>query len=676
MTEQENKLMPDQPLQPSSTLRDELQYSQTITLLQERLDALEEHNARFQTELERLRASEERYKSFIAVAGEGIWRFDFEVPISTDLPLDEQVDCVYQYAYLAECNDVYAQMYGYNHAEVMIGFRLEQITPDTAFNRAYLRRFLASDYRLLNGKSHAVDHQGNPHTILNNLVGIVENSYLVCAWGTQQDLTTLKQGRATELEITNQCLPEGDHLIKAVTECATALLSNDDFDRAVNTALKIVGTSADDAYLTVFDETRQMLCTKAVGLDGKLKAAITKEQEKAAPAQAAQLAKANEVLKRSLDVLATEPKLECFLRHVLSVIVQQMNVPGCLLWLFDDLLQTATLHSIYTAGQVSLSSQTPSSTPPHIIQLRNLDGVFHTNQRLPYLLEVTTPPFPTYRFAYLNKIGVKAILIVPLWLGDRSIGSFSLRLTEVRTFPPCQLELLQALAHQTTLALQLTQLTEQASQAAVLEERNRMTREIHDILAQAFTGVVMHLEAAKMIVPQDSTVKSLISQAQELARSGLAEVRRSVWSLRPQTLENADLPTALEQLVQNLARSTLMQIHLQIQGVEFAIVPEVETQLLRITQEALTNALKYSHANNVKVKLSFGKQMVKLSVRDDGQGFNPNTHLSNGFGLVSMQERTDYVNGKFTIQSQPERGTSILVTVAHANLDDRDRRLQ
>jgi signal transduction histidine kinase len=389
-------------------------------------------------------------------------------------------------------------------------------------------------------------------------------------------------------------------------------------------------------------------------------AVIAREQEKAAQLQVTELAKANDVLKNTLDTLATEPELDCFLRHILSVIAQQMNASACLLWLFDESLQTATLHLSYTDGQVNLPARfNADRTQP--LCLHSQSWVFRTDQRQPYLVEVANPPFSRASCVYLTRSGVKAILIVPLWLGDQLIGSFGVRLPEVRDFAPNELELVQALSHQATLALQLMQLTEQASHSAVLEERNRMAREIHDVLAQAFTGVVVQLEAAKMITPQDAPLQPLLAQAQDLARAGLVEARRSVWSLRPQALENTNLRSALEQLVQTLAHNTSVQIQLRIQGVDCAIVPEVETQLLRIAQEALTNALTHAQASTIQIELTFGTQAVELCVRDDGQGFEPTAVRGHGFGLVSMQERADCINGEFTLTSQPSCGTIVLI---------------
>ncbi len=466
------------------------------------------------------------------------------------------------------------------------------------------------------------------------------------------------QTRITKLEQENQQLQ---------AELAQLRISEARYsDRAAQDRAKVLDTVAQVANLLLKSPDYTTVLIFAIAVDS-IAETINRQQKdrvlfQAEQARAADLAKANDVLKKTLDTLATEPELDRFLRHILSVIAAQMNAPDCLLWLFDDSLQMATLHLSYTDGQVN-PVPSRNANPSQPIRLQSPNWAFRTDQRQPYLLEVSTPPFATANCVFLTRLGIKAILIVPLWLSDRLIGSFAVRLREVRAFAPSDLELVQALAHQATLALQLMQLTEQASHSAVLEERNRMAREIHDVLAQAFTGVVVHLEAAKMIA-QDTALQPLLAQAQDLARAGLVEARRSVWSLRPQALENTDLRSALAQMVQPLTHKTSVQIQLQIQGVECAIAPEVETHLLRIAQEALTNTLTHAKASTIQIELSFSAQAVQLCVCDDGQGFDLTAQRSdNGFGLVSMQERADCINGEFTLRSQPGEGTSVIVTV-------------
>jgi len=543
---------------------------------------------------EALRESEKRYRTLFELSNEGIYRFEFEQPISIVLPTSEQIEQVYHYYRIAEVNSTFVAQYGLTNQHELIGSGLvDTHVPDSEVNYDHARIIIENGYCGRNVETEEIDSEGQRKYFLQNVVCDVRNGYLGGGWGIQTDITKLKQAQEALLQAEQ---------------------------------------------------------------------AVFIEREQAAQARAAELAKANDVLKKTLDTLATEPELDRFLQHVLSVIAAQMNAPACLLWLFDDSLQTATLHLSYTDGQVSLRAQSRSNTDQsHLIRLRSPDWVFRTEQRQPYLIEVVTPPFTRASCAYLTRSGIKAILIVPLWLGDRLIGAFAVRLPEVRDFAPSELELVQALGHQATLALQLTKLAEQASHSAVLEERNRMAREIHDVLAQAFTGVVVHLEAAKMITPQDAPVQPLMAQAQELARAGLVEARRSVWSLRPQALENTNLRSALEKLVQALTHNTSVQVQLQIQGVACAIAPEVETHLLRIAQEALTNALNHAQASTIEIELTFGTQAVELCVRDDGQGFEPTAVRANGFGLVSMQERAECINGELTLTSQPGCGTVVLI---------------
>src|ERR687893_503118 len=141
-----------------------------------------------------LRESEVRYRSFVEQSREGIWRFELEEPVPTDLPPDEQVGRFYRHGYLAECNDAMARMYGYTRAEEIVGARLADLLPSSIpENVQYRKDFVRSGYRLADTESQEVDRHGDTKYFLNNLTGIVESGFLMRAWGTQRDITERKQ---------------------------------------------------------------------------------------------------------------------------------------------------------------------------------------------------------------------------------------------------------------------------------------------------------------------------------------------------------------------------------------------------------------------------------------------------------------------------------------------------
>ncbi|XGV97630.1 MAG: PAS domain S-box protein [Leptolyngbya sp. BL-A-14] len=205
----------------------------------------------------------------------------------------------------------------------------------------------------------------------------------------------------------------------------------------------------------------------------------------------------------------------------------------------------------------------------------------------------------------------------------------------------------------------------QAEQASILEERNRMAREIHDTLAQAFTGILIQVDAATQVLTDDAEATlAHLDTIEELARTGLTEARRSVTALRPQLLEDGDLSSALERLVNQMRVATNTALICSIQGTAYSLPAEVENNLLRIGQEALTNAIKYANANEIRIKLVYDDAQCRLQVRDDGQGFGVvGVPMSGGFGLLGMSERAEHIGAHLTIESQPGQGTEIIVIV-------------
>nr|WP_206755705.1 AAA family ATPase [Leptolyngbya sp. FACHB-671] len=215
------------------------------------------------------------------------------------------------------------------------------------------------------------------------------------------------------------------------------------------------------------------------------------------------------------------------------------------------------------------------------------------------------------------------------------------------------------------LARDITAL-KQAEEASILEERNRMAREIHDTLAQSFTGILAQVGAAKQVLTDDvEATGAHLDLIKELARTGLVEARRSVVALRPQLLEEGNLQSALHRLVAQIrAAANDTTLYYEVKGTAYALPTEVENNLLRMGQEALTNAIKYANADEIRVELAYDRDQVCLRVRDNGQGFGVGSiPSSKGFGLLGMSERAERIGAQLTIRSQPGQGTEIIVVV-------------
>lgn len=210
----------------------------------------------------------------------------------------------------------------------------------------------------------------------------------------------------------------------------------------------------------------------------------------------------------------------------------------------------------------------------------------------------------------------------------------------------------------------------QAEAASILEERNRMAREIHDTLAQSFTGILAQVGAANQVLTDDvEATQAHLDLIKELARTGLTEARRSVVALRPQLLEEGSLQNALHRLVTQIrAAANDTTLYYEVKGTAYTLSTEVESNLLRIGQEALTNAIKHANADEIRVELVYDRDRFCLRVKDNGQGFGVGSiPSSEGFGLLGMSERAERISAQLTIRSQPGQGTEIVMVVGVYN---------
>ena len=200
---------------------------------------------------------------------------------------------------------------------------------------------------------------------------------------------------------------------------------------------------------------------------------------------------------------------------------------------------------------------------------------------------------------------------------------------------------------------------------AVLEERNRIARELHDTLEQELAGITMQLDLAVDCFEQAPGVaQHALETARDMSRHSMVEARRSVWDLRCQLLEDGDLVSALAQIVEPLVPREQTKVDFKIQGSPLRLPGQVEMNLLRIGQEAVANAVKHGGARNVSIELRYAAASVCLTVSDDGQGFAAGQSSPAGhFGLLDMRERAQSMGSHLRVESESGRGTRIAVEV-------------
>lgn len=225
--------------------------------------------------------------------------------------------------------------------------------------------------------------------------------------------------------------------------------------------------------------------------------------------------------------------------------------------------------------------------------------------------------------------------------------------------------LIEMLAAHAGIAIEKARLYERSRELSVIEERNRLARELHDSVTQKLFGIVLTAEAAGTLLDQDSErARAQLARLQELAAEAMEELRSLIFELRPGSLEGEGLATTLRKHVDVLRRVHSSEISLRVTGVP-KLPAAVEAEVFRIAQEALHNALRHSHAQRLALSLREREGGVTLTVSDDGVGFDPEDPglRSRRLGLTSMQERAHALGTALQIDSRPGEGTTISLEV-------------
>ena len=373
-----------------------------------------------------------------------------------------------------------------------------------------------------------------------------------------------------------------------------------------------------------------------------------------------QLARSHvEVMMRSLDVLATEAAPGKYIGEMLRTIGQHLHAIRVVLWVRNQQDDSLSLRLIIENDrQVSADPDHPIVKDPQAWKNMALlqEMLFTKSPVICDDIEHDSRLAPEFR-KYLISRGSKRFMSVPMFVSGELRGFIGIQHAEKGTYRADQIELAQALAHHVMLATHGQELVEQQRQAAILKERTRMARDIHDTLAQGFTGVIVQMEAAEEALMEEDPENA---RARKLARESLGEARRSVHALRPQALEKAGFADALKAIIKNTTVGTSLRSEFQLQGEPRELGPDVEENLLHIGQEALTNALRHARATKFQAQLSFGSEAVRLELSDNGDGFAIDGVNGDGLGLIGMKERAEQIGATVEVSTKPGAGTRIV----------------
>jgi signal transduction histidine kinase len=399
-----------------------------------------------------------------------------------------------------------------------------------------------------------------------------------------------------------------------------------------------------------------------------LRAALAREHDARLRAQCLSTMQA-EVVQLALDLLVREPDLEGFFAGLTRNMVDETESNSCSVWLIDHDAQRCALWLAYMNDQVytSRNGGLATLTFPHEALAEHLfaytPGWTATTEYSP-----CDERLPESLRRFCPECGVHGMVVTPLVIGGRTLGFFKLATASDASCEDARwwrTMLTEAIARQAALALHFSQVIERGlveeRRKAILEERNRLARDIHDNLAQGFGAILMQLQAAQRDVGTAlAPFAEKIDTAIDLARTHLVEARRSVGALRPNVGDGEPISTALKRISERVQMTTTVPIAFESDELP-RLGDVVEREIIGIAQEALTNAVRHSRARRITLRASAVRSLgIRLSVADDGRGFARDRH-SSGFGMIGMEERAERIGASLTVVTAPRRGTEIVL---------------
>jgi PAS domain S-box-containing protein len=628
---------------------------------------------------ESLRFSEERYRTFIDQCFEAISRTEFDHPIDTTLPIETQIDRIYENAYLAECNQAMADMYNVPSPEAFVGMRLIHAHggKDNPVNRAAFRKLIENGYKSVNDETMEYTGDGKPTWFLSNTVGMVENEYLVRLWGTAIDITERKQAQAI-------LLAESERRFRAI------------FDQAG------IGAAEIDSSSRCFLRVNQKLCDIVGYSQDEMLAltsgAITHPEDRDANSNEMQRLLHGEIATFTMEMRCVRKDGEVvWVNLIVSPLWENQTASNPLthLALVEDITERKQAkeklyesekryrelfeHSVDAILLTSPDGSIWSANPAACKLFGHSEGELMQIGRNG-IIDVTDPRFATLLQERARTGEYSGVLVFIRKNGSKFFGEVSSRLfidqdgfarttmiirdiTERRQAEQERESLLQTVeqanAQLQTLSRQLIETQE--------NERRTIAHELHDEVGQVLSAVKTNLEM--MQLDPKFNLENELEDSYAILDRALTQVRAMALNLRPSVLDDFGLGETVVWYLQRLKKNARLKIHLQNELTNTRLPSLIEITGFRFIQTTLTNVERHAKASEIQVILrlsqqELGSKMLELIVRDNGIGFDVPAAFARArqgetFGLLGIQERVQLAGGTVAIESAPGHGCQV-----------------
>jgi PAS domain S-box-containing protein len=618
-----------------------------------------------------LQASEERYKTFIHNISEGICRVELKIHPPVNIDDDAFISHMKKHAYIAECNDAFAKMYGLENAAELAGqpfsIWFEHNEGNAPAN--YLLKLKHSGYRLSNFETEEQDAKGNRKIFLNNLFGIIINNKLHRFWVVQRDITQLRMAESKIWHLANLVDNTSDVVISQ--NLSLEIIS---WNKA---AEKIYEVPASHAIGKVFKDivTLQYInCSredvlKHVETYGNWSGEVAHNNSSGKKIYLSVTAKKLydsagrhsgyfSVAREITDILQARQKLEASEQFYKSL--SSDSVDGMVL--LDE-------NGVITYMAPSVTNVL-GYTEKEMLGIRADEFIYPEDREygIKIFMEELNKDFASvnHEMRYLSKEN-KAIWVMMRphnMLNNPYVKAMAIYFNDITERKNTEEELRQSREKLKVSLEEIRRLTEHLQNIREAE-RTHIAREIHDELGQQLTVLKMDISLlGKKIQTTDETVLEKFNSLQELLDGTVKTVRRISSELRPSVLDDLGLIAAIEWHTRDFEKRTGIAAFFNSTEFDIQLSKQVATGVYRIFQEALTNAARHSSAGKINIYLTIALGNLVLEICDDGKGFDKmEIEHKKTLGLIGIKERTHMMGGECIIDSSPGTGTRIKAVV-------------